>query len=51
MRDSVRYLGETSDRYISVIPNAGLPIMGPKGETIYPETPDELAAELPRFRT
>ncbi len=49
MRDSVRYLSEMSDRFISVIPNAGLPIMGPKGETIYPETPDELAAELTDF--
>jgi 5-methyltetrahydrofolate--homocysteine methyltransferase len=49
MRDSVRYLSEMSDRFISVIPNAGLPIMGPKGETIYPETPEELAAELAEF--
>ena len=49
MRDSVRYLTEMSDRFISVIPNAGLPIMGPRGETIYPETPGELAAELADF--
>jgi 5-methyltetrahydrofolate--homocysteine methyltransferase len=49
MRDSVRYLAEASDKYISVIPNAGLPIMGPKGETIYPETPEELAKELADF--
>jgi 5-methyltetrahydrofolate--homocysteine methyltransferase len=49
MRDSIRYLTEMSDRYVSVIPNAGLPIMGPKGETIYPETPEELAGELEAF--
>ena len=49
MRDPVRYLGEMSDRFISVIPNAGLPIMGLKGETIYPETPEELAGELADF--
>ncbi len=49
MRDPVRYLTEMSDRYISVIPNAGLPLMGPAGETIYPETPDELATELAGF--
>ncbi len=49
MRDPVRYLTEMSDRFISVIPNAGLPIMGPKGETIYPETPEELAGELASF--
>jgi 5-methyltetrahydrofolate--homocysteine methyltransferase len=49
MRDSVRFLSEMSDRFISVIPNAGLPIMGPKGETIYLETPEELAEELSDF--
>ena len=49
MRDSVRYLTEMSDRPISVIPNAGLPIMGPRGETIYPESPEELAGELAAF--
>ncbi len=49
MRDPVRYLSEMSDRFISVIPNAGLPLMGPKGETIYPETPEELAGELADF--
>ena len=51
MRDSVRYLTEASDRFISVIPNAGLPLMGPKGETIYPESPEELAEELKSFVT
>ena len=41
MRDAVRYLVENSRCYrFSVIPNAGLPLMGPKGETIYPERPD-----------
>jgi 5-methyltetrahydrofolate--homocysteine methyltransferase len=49
MRDPVRYLTEMSDKYISVIPNAGLPIMGPKGETIYLESPEELAGELSMF--
>jgi 5-methyltetrahydrofolate--homocysteine methyltransferase len=49
MRDSVRYLAEHSRCFVSVIPNAGLPLMGPKGETIYPETPDELARELADF--
>ncbi len=49
MRDSVRYLTEMSDKYISIIPNAGLPVMGPKGETIYPESPEELASELSEF--
>ncbi|GAC1584694.1 MAG: methionine synthase [Candidatus Velthaea sp.] len=49
MRDAVRFLVENSRSYVSVIPNAGLPLMGPKGETIYPERPDEMAAELGKF--
>ena len=49
MRDSMRYLAENSRCFVSVIPNAGLPLMGPKGETIYPESPSELAGELADF--
>ncbi len=49
MRDSIRYLTENSRCFVSVVPNAGLPLMGPKGETIYPETPEELARELADF--
>ncbi|MBV8067787.1 MAG: homocysteine S-methyltransferase family protein, partial [Candidatus Eremiobacteraeota bacterium] len=49
MRDSIRYLCERSRAYVSVIPNAGLPLMGPRGETIYPERPEELARELAAF--
>ncbi len=49
MRDAVRYLVETSRCFVAVIPNAGLPLMGSKGETIYPETPEEMARELGAF--
>jgi 5-methyltetrahydrofolate--homocysteine methyltransferase len=49
MRDAVRFLVENSRCYVSVIPNAGLPLMGSKGETIYPETPDEMAQALGAF--
>ncbi|MBV8117011.1 MAG: dihydropteroate synthase, partial [Candidatus Eremiobacteraeota bacterium] len=49
MRDSVRYMCENSRCFVSVIPNAGLPLMGPNGETVYPETPRELARELVEF--
>jgi 5-methyltetrahydrofolate--homocysteine methyltransferase len=49
MRDAVRFLVENSRCYVSVIPNAGLPLMGPKGETIYPERPEEMARELGAF--
>jgi 5-methyltetrahydrofolate--homocysteine methyltransferase len=49
MRDAVRFLVDNSRCYVSVIPNAGLPLMGPKGETIYPETPAEMAQALGAF--
>ena len=49
MRDAVRFLVENSRCYVSVIPNAGLPLMGPKGETIYPESPAEMAQALGAF--
>ncbi|MGC1380146.1 MAG: methionine synthase [Candidatus Baltobacteraceae bacterium] len=49
MRDSIRYLCENSRCFVSVVPNAGLPLMGPRGETIYPEGPEELARELAAF--
>ncbi len=49
MRDSIRYLCENARCFVSVVPNAGLPLMGPQGETIYPEGPQELAQELAAF--
>jgi 5-methyltetrahydrofolate--homocysteine methyltransferase len=49
MRDPVRYLVENSRCFVAVIPNAGLPIMGPSGETIYPESPEDMARELGAF--
>jgi 5-methyltetrahydrofolate--homocysteine methyltransferase len=49
MRDAVRYLCERSRCRVSVIPNAGLPLMGPAGETIYPESPEQFARELRDF--
>ena len=49
MRDSIRYLCENTNSFVSVVPNAGLPLMGPQGETIYPESPQELASELAAF--
>ena len=51
MRDAVRFLVDNSRCFVSVIPNAGLPIMGTKGETIYPEKPAEMARELGAFVT
>jgi len=49
MRDAVRYLVDNSRCFVAVIPNAGLPLMGPKGETIYPERPEEMSRELASF--
>src|SRR5919107_1436226 len=37
MRDAIRYLGEISPVPVHCIPNAGLPLQGPNGETIFPE--------------
>jgi 5-methyltetrahydrofolate--homocysteine methyltransferase len=49
MRDAIRYLGETSPLPVHCIPNAGLPLQGPNGETIFPEKPEPLAAALGEF--
>jgi len=49
MRDAIRFLGENSPLPVHCIPNAGLPLQGPDGETIFPEGPDPLAATLGEF--
>jgi 5-methyltetrahydrofolate--homocysteine methyltransferase len=49
MRDAIRYLGESSSLPVHCIPNAGLPLQGPDGETIFPEQPEPLAATLGEF--
>src|SRR5213595_3772177 len=49
MRDAIRFLGETSPLPVHCIPNAGLPLQGPNGETIFPEEPEPLAATLGEF--
>ncbi|HYP47472.1 MAG TPA: homocysteine S-methyltransferase family protein [Thermoleophilaceae bacterium] len=49
MRDAIRYLGETSPLPVHCIPNAGLPLQGPDGETIFPEEPEPLATTLAEF--
>src|SRR5437588_2003285 len=49
MRDAIRFLGEHSSVPVHCIPNAGLPIQGPGGETIFPEQPDPLASMLQEF--
>jgi 5-methyltetrahydrofolate--homocysteine methyltransferase len=49
MRDAIRFLGEFSSVPVHCIPNAGLPIQGPNGETIFPEQPEPLANVLGEF--
>src|SRR5689334_9005248 len=49
MRDAIRFLGETSPLPVHCIPNAGLPLQGPDGETIFPEKPEPLANTLGEF--
>ena len=49
MRDAIRYLGENSPLPVHCIPNAGLPLQGPDGETIFPETPEQLSSVLGEF--
>src|SRR4051794_16782788 len=49
MRDAIRFLGESSPLPVHCIPNAGLPLQGPDGETIFPEEPEPLSATLADF--
>src|SRR5690349_12424392 len=49
MRDAIRFLGEYSPLPVHCIPNAGLPLQGPDGETIFPEQPGPLAEALGEF--
>ncbi len=49
MRDAIRFLGEFSSKPVHCIPNAGLPLQGPNGETIFPEQPEPLADRLGEF--
>ncbi len=49
MRDAIRFLGENCPVPVHCIPNAGLPLQGPNGETIFPEEPEPLANLLGEF--
>ena len=49
MRDAIRFLGEHSPLPVHCIPNAGLPLQGPDGETIFPETPGQISTVLGEF--
>ncbi|HXB14254.1 MAG TPA: homocysteine S-methyltransferase family protein [Solirubrobacteraceae bacterium] len=49
MRDAIRFLGEHCPVPVACIPNAGLPLQGPEGETIFPEQPVPLAEALQEF--
>lgn len=48
MLDPIRYLCSNSPKFVSVLPNAGLP-ENVDGETVYKLTPDQLATALDQF--
>src|SRR5437763_434525 len=48
MRDAIRYLGENSPVPVACIPNAGLPLQGPNGETIFPEEAEQMRQVVKR---
>lgn len=48
MSEHLRYLSKNSNAAISVMPNAGLPVLGANGAS-YPLAPDELAVALDGF--
>ncbi|MEU7904789.1 methionine synthase [Actinoplanes sp. NPDC049118] len=48
MTEHLRYLSQSANIPISVMPNAGLPVLA-SGGAYYPLTPDELAEALERF--
>ena len=50
MSEHLRYLSQHARIPLSVMPNAGLPVLTPTG-AVYPLTPDELAEALDRFVT
>ena len=49
MRDAIRFLGEHCSTPIACIPNAGLPLQGADGSTVYPEQPQPFADALAEF--
>jgi 5-methyltetrahydrofolate--homocysteine methyltransferase len=49
MRDAIRFLGEFCPVPVACIPNAGLPVQGPNGETIFPEEPEPFGQALAEF--
>lgn len=48
MRESIRYLGEHSPFWVSVMPNAGIPAES-EGKLEWPLTPDNMASSLKEF--
>lgn len=50
MREPIRFMGENSSRFVSCIPNAGLPL-NVGGLAVYPEKPEPMARDLYQFVT
>jgi len=51
MSEHLRTLARSTELPLSVMPNAGLPVIGPDGQAVYDLTPEALADWLERFAT
>ncbi len=49
LTETVRHLCENFPRYVSALPNAGLPIMSSDGRTTFPMTPPDFTRGMMRF--
>ena len=49
MREPVRHLASHSTRWLSVVPNAGLPLNTGTGDAVYPLEPEPMAVMLAEF--
>ena len=49
LAESTRYIAEHWPRLVSVLPNAGLPVMDEKGRASFPMTPPEFTKGMMRF--
>ena len=49
LAESTRYFAERWPRLVSVLPNAGMPIMDEKGRTTFPMTPPDFTKGMLRF--
>lgn len=49
LTETVRFIAENWPRYVSALPNAGLPVMDDKGKAFFPMTPPDFTKGVMRF--